>query len=113
MAVTDPTAIGFCNEKVRPLANLLAQLYYSGKAIIDEYEARGGTNFIPNDPAEIIEDGADADSRPVINGEDVTRIGLIMTTIIADLKANDNEKLGWIFAVAHRPQMLPPGAEPI
>jgi mevalonate kinase len=111
MAITDPTAVGFCNEKVRPLANMLAQMYYSGKAIIDEYEARGGTEFIPNDPDEEVMDGAQTDSRPVITGQNVTRIGQIMTEIIDAFEANDEEKLGWIFAVAHRPTMLPPGSE--
>lgn len=111
MAITDPTAVGFCQGKVRPLANLLAQLFYSGKAIIAEYEARGGTDFVPNDRAEIVEDGADQDSRPIISGKDVTRIGQLMTEIITNLEANDEAKLRWIFAVAHRPQLMPPGIE--
>ncbi len=102
MAVTDPTAIAFSDSKVRPLANLLGQLYYYGQAIIDEYNARGGTAFIANDANEVIEDGANTEARPVINGQDVTRIGQIMTEILTMLEANDDEKLNWLLNVTNR-----------
>ncbi len=102
MAITDPTALAFTNEKIRPLANTLARLYYHGKSIIDEYDTRGGINFIPNSPSETVEDGADADSRPVISGEDVTRIGAVMVNFIDLLEANGGEKLAHINAVANR-----------
>lgn len=79
--IIDPTALAFVNEKVRPLANHLAQTYYVGRAIVDEFAARGGTAFIPNDDSSV-KDGADQDGRPVLTGTNVNRLLQLMTAII-------------------------------
>lgn len=108
--ITDPTAIGFIDEKIRPLADMLARVFYTGKVIIDEYNTRGGSSFIPNDPLAIIKDGAELDSRPVLSGADVVKLGLVMSTLIADWEANANAKLKNIMTVANRP-IIPPGVD--
>ena len=81
MAITDPVAIKFCNEKIRPAANLLAQLDTFAGAILNEWTALGGTALVPNTSA-VVQDGAapdgltsaGGDGRPVITGAKVNNI---------------------------------------
>jgi len=108
--ITDPTAIGFVDEKIRPLADMMARIYYTGKAIIDEYNTRGGTSFITNDPLAVVQDGADLDSRPVITGADVVNFGIVMSALLADWEATNNAKLKDIMTIANRP-IIPPGVD--
>lgn len=42
MAITDPTAIKFCNEQVRVAADLLARAYYLCDAARDRWDSLGG-----------------------------------------------------------------------
>ncbi len=100
--ITDPTVVGFVNEQIRPLANTLARLYYGGRAIIDEYNERGGIAFLPNDAGSEVIDGAQGDSRPVITGQDATRVGQALTEFLELMEANGNEKLSHLLAVANQ-----------
>ena len=80
-AITNPTAIKFCNEKVRVAADLIAQLDNFAGAILNEWNALGGTALIPN-TTDVIQDsaspnGVDAtggDGRPSITGAKVNNI---------------------------------------
>lgn len=65
--ITNPQAITFANEKIRVAANLLAQLDNFANAVVNEWNAAGGTSLIPN-TADVIVDGAATDGRPVITG---------------------------------------------
>ena len=100
--ITDPTAIAFCNARVRRLADLYSQLYYASQPVIDEWNARGGTAFIPG-TAETIADGADQDGRPPITGADVVNLITRLQELTTDLEAGGNAKLNTLLAVAVNP----------
>jgi hypothetical protein len=82
MAITNPVAIKFSNDKIRVAADLLAQLDNFAAAVINEWNALGGTALIPNTVGNILQDsaapnGVDAvggDGRPVIDGAKVNNI---------------------------------------
>lgn len=81
MAVTDPRAVKFCNEKIRPTADLLACAYYTAKALMQAWNAQGMAALIPN-TAPLVQDGASnngtdatgGDGRPLMKGTDANAI---------------------------------------
>ncbi len=98
--ITNPTAVAFCNEKVRRVADALAEHYFRAKEIIAEWLARGGADFVANDPAAEVIDGAQEDRRPVIDGADVNNIINREVEFVADMEADDFAKLNTVLAVA-------------
>lgn len=85
MAITNPVAIRFANEKARVAADLIAQLDNFAAAVLAEWTALSGTTLFPN-TSEVVQDsaapnGVDAtggDGRPVVTG---ARINNIMTRL--------------------------------
>lgn len=81
MAITNPVAISFCNQRIRRAADLLAQLDNMAAEIANEWTALGGTALIPND-TQVVRDGASptddvgtgGDGRPVITGAKANNI---------------------------------------
>ena len=75
MPITNPIAIKFSNEKIRVVADLMAQLDNLGGSVLNEWNALGGTSLIPN-TSDVIRDsaspnddvGTGGDGRPVITG---------------------------------------------
>lgn len=99
MAVTNPTAVAFCNTRTRPAADKLAQAYYLAKQITDEWAAKEIGSLLVKDGG-IVADGAEADGRnPITADAAVLMIG-VLGDFIADLEANDNAKLHAILAIA-------------
>lgn len=103
MAVTDTNAIRFCNTRIRPLADRLAQAYTLAKEIINEGTAQGltagGTPTIPNDTT-LISDGAVLDGRPQIQGADIYNVIALAQTLITAMEATSNQKLSQVLRVA-------------
>jgi hypothetical protein len=97
--ITDPTAVGFCNENIRQAANAMAQLYGRAVDALAEWTARGGASMIPNDASKIIDWSAN-DSRPEIVGSDVHNIVNRLSEIKTDFEASGSAKLNTILAVA-------------
>ncbi len=102
MAITDPTAIRFSNEKIRPAADELAQAYYKVKAIVDEWFAQSLGNVLTNTSDQVM-DGADIDGRPVITGINVNFMMNRMIELVDDYEAGNNAKLNTILQVAVNP----------
>lgn len=107
MAITNSEAVTFSDEKLRPVADLLAQLYNLGKSVEDEWIARNMNALIPNDALEVLHDsaygtdGTDGDGRPVVTGQDLTRvITQHIRDFVDNLEANNDQKLKMILAVA-------------
>ncbi len=96
--ITDTNAIRFCNTRVRPVADRIAQLYNAIIAIGNEYTALGISTLIPNDSSPIA-DGAATDGRPQIVGTDVANIVTIVTAIKTTLEATSNQKLNQVLRV--------------
>lgn len=96
---TNPLVITFCNEKVRPIADRYAQLYWLAKIFITEWNASGLGALIPNN-SDTIDDKGDLDGRGVITGALVNGIKTNLDAVIADLEASSNLKLNGLTKVA-------------
>jgi hypothetical protein len=99
MAITNPEAIRFCNERVRVAASHLAQVYFLAKAVSAEWTANNMGALIPVDGGDV-EDGSASDGRHVITGNDATGVILRLNELIADYEAAGGAKLNTILAVA-------------
>lgn len=109
MAVTDPSAIAFCNNYVRVAADKRAQDYYWAKRTLQQWNS-GLSALFPND-ATVVADGAapngtttvGGDGRRLIKGSDVNNVINRCQDIITDFEATTNAKLNTILAVAVNP----------
>lgn len=97
-AITDPQAVKFANEKVRVTADLMAQLYYTCKALVNDWNATGLSAKITN-TADLIVDGAATDGRNPLTGAQATNIITRAMEVIADYEAGANGKLNTVLAV--------------
>lgn len=70
MAITDPRAIKFCNEFVRPLSERIRDLFEDvargNQVWADEIAA-----LIPNDANEILQDGRTAEGVTILDGSEI------------------------------------------
>jgi len=69
MAITDPEAIRFTNEIVRPYCEKMRNMYWEFKALAP-YWVDTIAAMVPNDPSEILVDGRDSDTE--LTGSDIT-----------------------------------------
>ena len=97
--ITDPTAVNFCNTKVRPMADILSKHYWMAKSIVSIWNAQSLSSTILNTTDEII-DGARQDGRAVITGAKATAIITRCNEIITDYEATSNAKLNTVAQVA-------------
>lgn len=69
MAITNPEAIKFTNEVIRPLAERVRAI----KAIIDDATVKWAevAGVIPNDALEMLEDGREAQGISRLSGKDI------------------------------------------
>jgi hypothetical protein len=95
--ITNPGAIRFCNEKVRPIADLLEFAYLRCKATLDEWNARQLGVTIPVSAAPVV-DGAASDGRPVLDGNAVNLIMARCQDFVTDYEANSKAKLNTVMA---------------
>lgn len=103
MAITDPTAVKFCNERVRVLADVLGQSYWSAKAFLAEWNSSnyGPSNLpdlIPNDTSLVV-DGSATDGRKQITGALVRGIVAQAQAIVDSYEANGGANLNSVALV--------------
>lgn len=99
MDITNPEATKFCNEKIRVMADILGQAYFSAKAIKAEWDANNMGALLPVS-SDVVVDGAATDGRHVITGNDAQGIIARAGELITDLEANGGAKLNTILNVA-------------
>jgi hypothetical protein len=97
--ITNPTVVRFCNERLRPAADRLAQSYYFACEVLDAWNALGGEVGVPAD-ASVIIDGSAIDGRPVITGAKVHAMIDAVSALRTDYEAASKAKLGTILNVA-------------
>ena len=97
--ITDVAAIKFSNEQIRPLADMLASLYYRAKTVVDDWNATTMSGKIPN-TTDVLIDGAAEDGRTIINGIDATAIITRAQEFITDYEAGSKAKLNTVNKVA-------------
>lgn len=102
MAITDPNAIAFINQRMRPIADMRIKLHYVSKIAAAEFTAKGLSATITND-SQVVNDGSQAptgDGRTSITGADVNVLLALMNADIATLEASSNLKLNQTIKVA-------------
>lgn len=103
MPNTNVQAVRISNEKIRPLADRLGQIYNLLKAVQAEAAAEGWLSMFPND-SEAIVDGSATDGRTPITNADVrsmlTGVGLGYITL---LEQNSNAHLNNVLKIAVNP----------
>lgn len=103
MPNSNPQAVRVANEKLRPLADKLGQLYNLIKALAAEASAENWTALFPND-ATVIDDGADVDGRaPVTNAEMATLIG-VGSAYLTFMEQNSNANRNVVLKIAVNPE---------
>jgi hypothetical protein len=98
MAITNPGAITFCNEDMRPLAEWLRKLKAISGAMNDEWGAVHSAN-VPDSSGEYLNDGREAEGVTQVTGEDMHDLMNLCTTIETALNNTTNEILLAKFAV--------------
>lgn len=96
--ITNAEAVRFCNEKVRPLADVATRYYYASKALVNEWNATDMTSKIPN-TADVVMDGSAVDGRSPITGANVVGLKNAVAAFVADLEANNNAKLNVLLRI--------------
>lgn len=102
MAINNPQSVKYCNEKIRTVADQLAQVYYSAKAVVDEWNAQNMGAIITIDGGNII-DGSLTDGRPIITGNDVQLLIINLNGLISEYEASDKSKLNSVLKIAPNP----------
>lgn len=103
--IDNPEAVRFANEKVRPVADRYAQLYWAAKILLTEWDASNIGALIPN-TSEVIDDGSAEDGRTPITGAMVNGLKANLALLVGDLENNGGAKLAGlsIIAVNERPR---------
>ena len=96
--ITNPEAVRFCNEVIRPLADVATRYYYAALAVVNEWEATGMAAKIPN-TADVVVDGSAQDGRSPITGAKVNGLKNHVAAMLADLEANANAKLNVLLQI--------------
>lgn len=91
---TNPQAINFCNQKVRPTVDAIMSAVLSAQTLIAEWNAQNIVAIIPND-SNPIQDGSTVasgttDGRPPITDGQVNVVISNMTTFVNLFTANTN-----------------------
>jgi hypothetical protein len=105
MPITNPQAIKFANEDIRPAADALSQLYYRAKDILARWSANGQNVtalFAPFDGTLVMDKAsvAPTDGRPPITTAQVNNIISRLNEFVVDYEAGGNAKLNTVTAVA-------------
>lgn len=104
MANTNPQAITIANEKIRTLADAMAQLYNRFKSAQIEFTAEDWGTLFPND-AEVIADGSATDGRTPITNAEVR--AFMLTDAVAflnALEASSNAGRNRVFKISPNPE---------
>lgn len=97
--ITNPEAVKFCNEKIRPVADRYAQLYWFAKIVLAEWNAGDLSTNVPN-TSDVVVDGSATDGRTPITGAQVNGIIANLQLLVNDLEANNELKLNALAQIA-------------
>lgn len=81
--ITDPQAIKFVNEQIRPIAEQLRALKAQSSALLVDWYAGLNTKF-PND-ASPVQDGRDAEGVSRLTGQDVNDVAYLLATAVSPM----------------------------
>lgn len=100
---SNPQAVFIANDKIRPAADKLAQLYNFFKALQAEAQAENWTALFPAN-ADTIDDGATADGRTIIDNTDVSTLIATAGSFITFMEQNSNANRNNALKIATHPE---------
>jgi hypothetical protein len=106
MPNTNPQAISICNDKIRPLADRVGQLYNLCKALQAEAVAEGWAAMFTGGSGNIIVDGSATDGRAIITDADVAAFITDISSFITDMEAASNARRNRALKIAVNPQQF-------
>lgn len=109
--ITNPQAIKFANEVVRPTANAVFEAFMQASAMLAEFKARPelaeayglvDDAIDPEIGAQVLNDQATVDGRPIITGADVLWFVQGITEILEDWNVSNPQKLRQVLRIKTR-----------
>lgn len=100
MAITNPQAVKWSNERLRPYADAMVSAYEAASKLLAEWAALGMAARFPDSASEGVSDGADADGRTPVTGQTVNRVVANATLVKAWFEAGTPARIDVFRAVA-------------
>jgi hypothetical protein len=84
MAITDPEAIKFVNEYIRPMCETIRYMKARGDDFALKWAQISGD--FPNDTS-VVEDGRDAEGVSRLTGADIQAVAFVFNSLLGDIDA--------------------------
>src|SRR5579863_6925734 len=97
---SNPQAVAFTNTQARPAADRLAQLYYSCKELVNNWNIQSVAVVIPPGDQTIIADGAQTDGRAQVTNDNIYGVILQAQAFITSMEANSSANLTAVLKAA-------------
>lgn len=91
--ITNPQAVKFCNEKLRPLADLIERTRRTCEQFLIDITTEFEAHVSGNANGDVILDGAALDGRSVITKANVAEVKFVAEQMAAAANADDRESL--------------------
>lgn len=102
--IVDPSVVKFSNEKVRPLADLVAGAFKEIQSFKDLWDAKGIGSLVP-DTSDLVDDGSATDGRTPITGHDLHQMKALADDLVA-MGVGENTKIPTVLKVSVNPRVL-------
>lgn len=102
--INDPAAVKFSNERIRPLADLVAGAFQQIQSFKEAWEAKGIGNLVA-DSSEVIDDGSAVDGRTPITGHDLYLLKALADDLVA-MGVGENTKIPTVLKISVNPRVL-------
>ena len=83
MAITDPEAIKFVNEYIRPMCENVRYMGARGTDFANKWAQIGA--LFPDSAAEAVEDGRDGQGVSRLTGEDINAVAGVFTLLLSEI----------------------------
>ncbi len=91
--ITNPQAVHFCNEKLRPMADLVEKVRRTGEQFLIDITTEFENNTGGNVDGDVVIDGAATDGRSVITKLNVAQVKFVVEQMVTTLNTDDRETL--------------------
>lgn len=105
MPNTNPQAVRIANDKIRPAADRIGQLYNHLKALQAEAQAEGWVAMFPAD-VELVVDGSAVDGRAPITNTDVSQFITLAGAFLTFMEQSANANRNLALKIAVNPERV-------
>jgi hypothetical protein len=100
---TNPQAVRWSNDKLRPLADRFGQLYNQCKSLQAEFVADGAAALFPA-TADLVADGSDIDGRTPVTNQDINTLIGVVSSFITYMEQTGNANRNAVLKIAVNPE---------